>query len=180
MGKSGGLWLKVDKFYLFLREFKQWCMITFIGDYTCKLDAKGRVILPAAFKKQMKGTDQERFVVKKDIFESCLLLYPIDEWERQNKIVRKKINPYKKEHNMFLRWFLKGMAEVMLDSNNRILIPRRLLEEISANKEVVMAGQFGKIEIWARERYDKIEVGDDEFATMAENIMEGLVDETDE
>jgi len=81
---------------------------------------------------------------------------------------------------MFLRWFLKGMAEVMLDSNNRILIPRRLLEEISANKEVVMAGQFGKIEIWARERYDKIEVGDDEFATMAENIMEGLVDETDE
>lgn len=155
-------------------------MITYIGDYTCKLDAKGRVILPAAFKKQMKGSDQERFVVKKDIFESCLLLYPIQEWERQNKIIRKKLNPYKKEHNMFLRRFLKGMAEVMLDANNRILIPKRLLDEISAKKEIVLAGQFGKIEIWAKENYDKIKVGDDEFANMAENIMEGSVDETDE
>jgi MraZ protein len=155
-------------------------MTTFIGDYTCKLDAKGRVILPAAFKKQMKGADQERYVVKKDIFVSCLLLYPIEEWERQNKIVRKKLNPYKKEHNMFLRRFLKGMAEVMIDANNRILIPKRLLDEISAEKEIVMAGQFGKIEIWAKESYDKIEAGDDDFANMAENIMEGLVDETDE
>ena len=155
-------------------------MISFIGDYTCKLDVKGRVILPAAFKKQMKGLDQESFVVKKDIFESCLLLYPIAEWERQNKIIRKKINPYKKEHNMFLRRFLKGMAEVMLDSNNRFLIPKRLLTEISATKEIVMAGQFGKIEIWAKDNYDNIKVGDDEFASMAENLMEGLVDETEE
>ncbi|MBA7522511.1 Transcriptional regulator MraZ [subsurface metagenome] len=155
-------------------------MITFIGDYSCKLDVKGRVILPVAFKRQMKGKDQEKFVVKKDIFERCLILYPIAEWERQNKIVRKKINPYKKEHNMFLRRFLKGMAEVVLDSNSRILIPKRLLGEISAGKEIVLAGQFGKIEIWAKEQYDKIEVGDDEFASMAENIMEGLVDETDE
>jgi len=155
-------------------------MISFIGDYTCKPDAKGRVILPAAFKKQMKGSDNERFVVKKDIFESCLLLYPIQEWERQIKIIKKKLNPYKKEHNMFLRRFLKGMAEVVLDANNRILVPRRLLEDISAAKEIVMAGQFGKIEIWAKENYDKIKVGDDEFANMAENIMEGSVDETDE
>ncbi|MGD2035455.1 MAG: division/cell wall cluster transcriptional repressor MraZ [Bacteroidales bacterium] len=155
-------------------------MINFIGDYTCRLDAKGRVILPAAFKKQMKGADQERFVIKKDIFESCLLLYPIEEWERQSKIIRKKLNPYKREHNMFQRRFFKGMAEVVLDASNRILIPKRLLDEISADKEIVLTGQFGKIEIWAKDRYEKIEVGDEEFANMAENIMEGLVDETDE
>ncbi|MBN1596738.1 MAG: division/cell wall cluster transcriptional repressor MraZ [Bacteroidales bacterium] len=154
-------------------------MITFIGDYTCKLDAKGRVILPAAFKKQMSGSTQDKFVVKKDIFEDCLVLYPIEEWERQNKIIRKKINPYKKEHNMFLRRFFKGAAEVVLDANNRILIPKRLLDEIKADKELMMAGQFGKIEIWARNRYEKIEVGDSEFAEMAEKIMEGLVDETE-
>jgi MraZ protein len=155
-------------------------MISFIGDYIIKPDAKGRIILPAAFKKQMKGADNDRYVVKKDIFESCLLLYPIQEWERQIKIIRKKLNPYKKEHNMFLRRFLKGMAEVVLDANNRILVPRRLLDEISVAKEIVMAGQFGKIEIWAKENYDKIKVGDDEFANMAENIMEGSVDETEE
>jgi MraZ protein len=128
----------------------------------------------------MAGNNQERFVIKKDIFDNCLILYPIEEWERQSKIIRKKINPYKKEHTMFLRRFFKGMAELMLDGNNRLLIPKRLLDEVNADKEIVMAGQFGKIEIWAKEQYEKIEVGDDEFAGMAEKIMEGLVDETEE
>ena len=180
VGKSGGIWLKVDIFYLFLGLFKSTCMITFIGEYTCKLDSKGRVILPVAFKKQMSGDNQEKFVLKKDIFESCLVLYPMEEWNRQNKIIRKKINPYKREHNKFLRRFFKGMVEVMLDASNRFLIPRRLLEEITAEKEIVMAGQFGKIEIWTKDRYEKADLGDDEFAGMAEDIMEGLVDETDE
>ena len=155
-------------------------MITFIGEYTCKLDAKGRVILPSAFKKQMTGSDSERFVIKKDIFEKCLILYPYQEWERQTKNLRKKINPYKKEHNKFIRQLFKGMAEIMLDANNRLLIPKRLLDEVEVDKEVIMAGQDGKIEIWAKNLYDKIDLGDDEFAGMAENIMEGLVDETDE
>jgi MraZ protein len=155
-------------------------MITFIGEYSCKLDSKGRVILPSAFKKQMAGSNPDRFVVKKDIFEKCLVLFPFQEWERQNKILRKKINPYKKEHNKFMRQFFKGMAEVMLDSNNRLLIPKRLLDEVEAEREVIMAGQYGKIEVWAKHLYERIEVGDDEFAGMAESIMEGLVDEPDE
>ena len=155
-------------------------MITFIGEHTCRLDAKGRIMLPASFKKKLTGEEQERFVVKKDIFENCLVLFPINEWERQNRIIRKKINPYKKEHNMFLRRFYKGMAELMLDSNNRLLIPKRLLDEIGADKELVLAGQAGKIEIWARDAYNTIEIGDQEFAGMAEDIMEGLIDESEE
>jgi MraZ protein len=154
-------------------------MITFIGEYTCKLDIKGRVMLPAAFKKQMPAGNQERFVIKKDIFERCLVLYPIEEWERQNKLIQKKINPYNKEHNMFLRRFFKGMAELLIDSNNRLLIPKRLLDEVGVDKEVVLAGQLGKIEIWAKDQYDRIDVGNDEFAGMAEKIMQGLIDETD-
>lgn len=154
-------------------------MVTFIGEYTCKLDSKGRVIFPAAFKKQLSGSNTERFVVKKDIFESCLILYPNDEWERQVRIVRKKTNPYKKEHSMFLRRFFKGVAELILDASNRILIPKRLLDEVGAEKELIMAGQFGRIEIWPREKYEQIELGDEEFAGMAEDIMEGLVDESD-
>jgi MraZ protein len=154
-------------------------MITFIGEYTCKLDIKGRVMLPAAFKKQMPAGNQEKFVIKKDIFERCLVLYPIEEWERQNKLIQKKINPYNKEHNMFLRRFFKGMAEILIDSNNRLLIPKRLLDEVGVDKEVVLAGQLGKIEIWAKDQYDRIDVGNDEFAGMAEKIMQGLIDETD-
>jgi MraZ protein len=155
-------------------------MTTFIGEYTCRIDAKGRLMLPVAFKKQNKGSVQDRFVIKKDIFENCLVLYPMDEWERQNKLIRKKLNPYNKEHNIFLRRFFKGMAEVALDSNNRMLIPKRLLDEVNADKDVIMAGQLGKIEVWAKDQYNSISVGNDEFASMAEKIMEGLVDETEE
>jgi MraZ protein len=155
-------------------------MITFIGEYSCKIDTKGRVILPSAFKKQMTGTNAERFVIKRDIFEKCLLLYPYDEWERQNRILRKKINPYKKEHNQFLRQFFKGMAEILIDSSNRLLIPKRLLDEVTIDKDIIMAGQYGKIEIWAKDLYEKVEMADDTFAGMAESIMEGLIDETDE
>jgi len=149
-------------------------MITFIGDYSCKLDDKGRVLLPAAFIKQMASSMQERFVLKKDIFESCLVLFPINEWERQNEILRRNTNPYNREHNKFLRGFFKGTAEIALDSSNRLLIPKRLLDEIGAGREIVLAGQLGKIEIWPAETYDKVEGGDESFGLLAEKIMGNL------
>lgn len=148
--------------------------INFIGDFSCKLDDKGRVSLPSAFLKQMAGAMQERFVLKKDIFEFCLVLFPMNEWERQNEILRANTNPYNREHNKFLRGFFKGTAEATLDSSNRILIPKRLLDEIGAKREIVLAGQLGKIEIWPGEAYDRIESGDDDFAKLAEKIMGNL------
>lgn len=152
-------------------------MTTFIGEYSCKVDAKGRIMLPAAFKKQMPSTANDRFVVKKDIFEQCLVMYPMDEWERQNKLIRSKLNPYNKEHNRFLRNFYRGTAELILDSNNRMLIPKRLLELVRIKKEVTLAGQDGKIEIWAKDSYDGGAEGENEFASLAEKIMGGTLDE---
>lgn len=149
-------------------------MTNFIGDYTCKLDTKSRVLLPAVFKKQMSPANQDRFVVKKDIFARCLVLYPMEEWDRQNNIIRAKTNPYNREHNQFLRTFYKGTAEVGLDGNNRILIPKRLLDEIGANNDIVLAGQFNKIEIWPKDDYNNMITGDDEFALLAEKILGGL------
>lgn len=146
-------------------------MATFIGDYHCKVDSKGRIMLPSAFKKQMPATASDRFVIKKDIFERCLVLYPMDEWDRQNAIIRSKINPYNKEHNTFLRGFFKGTAEIVLDSNNRILIPKRLLDSVIGESEVVMAGQGGRIEIWSVKLYESVADNADEFATLAEKIL---------
>ena len=148
-------------------------MSAFIGDYTCKIDAKGRVLLPSAFIKQLPVQGQDRFVVKKDIFEKCLVLYPIAEWEYQNKIIRSKINPYKREHNEFLRNFYRGTAELVLDNQNRLLIPKRLIELVGIGKELVLAGQDSKIEIWPKEVYEKQVAGEDEFARLAEKIMDG-------
>ena len=146
-------------------------MTTYIGEYHFKVDSKGRIMLPAAFKKQMPSSASDRFVIKKDIFERCLVLYPMDEWDRQNAIIRSKINPYNKEHNTFLRGFFKGTAEIVLDSNNRILIPKRLLDSVIGESEVVMAGQGGRIEIWSVKLYESVADNADEFATLAEKIL---------
>jgi MraZ protein len=146
-------------------------MATFIGDYTCKVDSKGRIILPMAIKKQMPAGAQDHFVVRKDIFEKCLVLYSIEDWNRQLEKIRSKINPYNREHNLFFRNFFKGTAELSLDNNNRLLIPKRLFELAGITREVVLAGQDGRIEIWAADIYDKIDMAADEFANLAEKLM---------
>jgi len=152
-------------------------MATFIGDYTCKVDVKGRIILPMAFKKQMPADAQDHFVVRKDIFENCLVLYSIEDWNLQLDKIRKRINPYNREHNMFLRNFFKGTAELSLDNNNRLLVPKRLMDLISAERDVVLAGQDGRIEIWAEKGYDKIDMAAGDFANLAEKLMGGSLND---
>ncbi len=148
-------------------------MATFIGDYTCKVDVKGRIILPMAFKKQMPADAQDHFVVRKDIFENCLVLYSIEDWNRQLDKIRKRVNTYNREHNMFLRNFFKGTAELSLDNNNRLLVPKRLMDLIGAERDVVLAGQDGRIEIWAANVYEKIDMAAGDFADLAEKLMGG-------
>jgi MraZ protein len=153
-------------------------MSTFIGDYPCKVDAKGRIILPAAFKKQMPEGAEDRFVVRKDIFENCLILYSAEDWDSQMEKIRKRMNPYNREHNKFLDNFFKGTAELSLDNNNRFLVPKRLMDLIGVSRDVVLAGQDGRIKMWAAEAYEKIEMPEDDFANMAEKLLGGSVNES--
>lgn len=146
-------------------------MTSFIGDYICKVDEKGRMLFPSAFKKQNKSASPDRYVLKKDIFEGCLVLYTMEEWERQNALIRKNTNPYNREHNKFLREFYRGTAELVLDASGRLLIPKRLLELIGASKELALTGQDSRIEIWAKEIYDSHESDEQSFADLAERIL---------
>lgn len=145
-------------------------MTTFLGDIHCKIEAKGRLLFPSNFKKQLQN-DQNSFVIKKDIYEKCLVLYTADEWERQVEILRKKLNLYNREHSKFLREFYRDTAELTLDNNGRILIHRRLLDLVNINKEIYMLGLDTKIEIWAKEEYEKFDTNQDEFANLAQNIL---------
>jgi MraZ protein len=155
-------------------------MTTFIGEYSCKVDEKGRIMLPAAFKKQLPQGMQERFVIKPDVFEKCLVMYPIDEWERQEKIIRGSTNPFNQEHARFLRMFYHGSAEITLDASNRMLIPKRLTEYAGIGKDAILAGQSGKIEIWASAKYEQVSRTPSDFAAMAEKILGGTFNDPGE
>lgn len=148
-------------------------MATFIGDYTAKIDSKGRVIFPAPLKKQLLSEGLDKFVIKKDIYERCLILFTAEEWERQNEILRTKLNPYDRRHKMFLREYYRSSSDLYLDGSSRILIPSDLIQYAQIQKDVSFSGQDRKIELWAKELYDASAMAADDFANLADEIMGG-------
>lgn len=146
-------------------------MITFVGDFECKTDDKGRIVFPSAFKKVLGAAEEMKFVVRKDLFEHCLVLFPYAEWENELNRLREKLNLYNREHSKFLRDFFKGSAEISLDGNGRFLIPKRLLELAGIDREVVMVGVDKKIELWDKVRYDQQQVDPEDLASLAEKLL---------
>ncbi|MBQ9820096.1 MAG: protein mraZ [Bacteroidales bacterium] len=143
-------------------------MVTFIGEYTAKVDDKGRIVFPAAFKGLVPSDGDMRFVIKKDIFEDCLEMYTYAEWEHQSEEVKSRLNFFNRAHAAFWRKYMSDRAVVEPDGKlGRLSIPRKLLESIGVTKEVVFAGNDYKIEIWAREKYEAATISNEEFLTIA-------------
>ena len=150
-------------------------MTTFIGEYTVKVDDKGRLVFPSAFKSVMPSEEDLRFVIKKDIFTDCLEMYTFREWERQSEEVKSRLNFFNRKHALFWREYMRDRAIVEPDPKlGRISIPRKLLEAIGVNKEVVFAGNDFKIEIWAREKYSENVISGEEFMTLAETLPDNI------
>ena len=150
-------------------------MLKFIGEYAAKVDDKGRVVLPSAFKSALAEQSPEdlRLVVKKDIFAPCLEMYAYSEWVKESELVTSKLNPFNVEHAMFRRKYMSGRAVVEPDGKiGRLSIPRKLLDEIGVTKEVVFSGNDYKIEIWAKERYETALLSDEEYVAIAEKLSD--------
>lgn len=145
-------------------------MVTFIGDFECRTDEKGRVVLPAGFKKAV-GEEELRFVVKKHLFDNCLVMYLYSHWEEELERLRSKTNPYNHNHSSFLRGFFKGSADIVLDGNGRFLVPRRLMDQIGAGKDLVLIGVDRYIELWDRQAYNEMSDVKEDLAGLAESIM---------
>ena len=146
-------------------------MINLIGTYECKADAKARVMFPSAYKKQLAPISQEGFVLKKSVFESCLELYPLKEWNATMVEVN-KLNKFKKKNNDFIRRFTAGVKLVELDASGRILIPKDLAAFAGIKKQVVMSSSVNIIEIWDKDKYEKaIDDAAENFSDLAEEVM---------
>ncbi|MBF8148546.1 division/cell wall cluster transcriptional repressor MraZ [Winogradskyella sp. F6397] len=146
-------------------------MNSFIGTYECKADAKGRLMIPAVLKKQLSAALQDGFVLKRAVFQPCLELYPMSEW---NKMMEKinKLNRFKKKNNDFIRRFTAGVKIVEVDSTGRLLIPKNLISFSGITKEVVLASAVNILEIWDKDKYEQaIDDAASDFADLAEEVM---------
>ena len=146
-------------------------MINLLGTYECKADAKGRLMMSSAFKKQLAPVLQEGFVVKRAVFQPCLELYPMQEWNLMMEKIN-KLNRFVKKNNDFIRRFTAGVKIIEMDASGRILIPKDLCGFADIKKQVVLSSAVNIIEIWDKDKYEKaIDEAAVDFADLAEEVM---------
>ena len=158
-------------FYIYLEsEKKPLSKYKLIGEYECRLDTKSRIILPSALKKQINPDARDKFVITRGM-EACLVLYPWDAWEEQrNKF--DDLNLFDRESRQFMRAFQKGGNEVLLDNQNRLLLPKKLLDYASITRETILFAYSDRIEIWDKATYEvQNDMGPEEFAELAQRVM---------
>ncbi|HQV35283.1 MAG TPA: division/cell wall cluster transcriptional repressor MraZ [Flavobacterium sp.] len=152
-------------------------MNTIVGTYECKVDAKGRLLLPAPLKKQLASSLQDGFVLKRSVFQPCLELYPMAEWNvLMNKV--NKLNRFVKKNNDFIRRFTAGVKIVEIDALGRLLVPKDLVVFASISKDIVLSSAVNIVEIWDKDLYEKsIDDATIDFADLAEDVMGNVNDD---
>jgi MraZ protein len=141
-----------------------------IGEFECRLDDKSRIILPAALKKQIGQEAHDKFVINRG-FEGCLVLYPQNVWDETTARMS-RLNLFVKDHRQFLRAFHNGATPLALDSQNRLLLPKPLLDYASIEKEIILFAYSDRIEVWNKTKYMELVSGEPEdFAKLAEKVM---------
>ena len=125
----------------------------FLGEINCSVDDKGRVKMPVSYSRQFPETDKSRFMIAKDL-EDCLVIYTLEGWKAQEEKL-KQLNPFNPKHRAFINAITVGLTEVERDNADRFLISKQLMKYIGNAKEVILKGQFDRIQVWEATKYDQ-------------------------
>ncbi|MHC5309018.1 division/cell wall cluster transcriptional repressor MraZ [Myroides sp. LJL116] len=148
-------------------------MKVLIGTYECKIDAKGRILLPSSLKKQLSDI-QDGFVLKRSVFESCLEFWPMAKWNAMMEKLN-KLNPFDKKNDQFLRRFMAGVKYIEFDEAGRFLISKDLIEFAGLSKEVVFSSKVDILEIWDKQSYERNIMDEDfDFQELAQEVMSNI------
>jgi len=143
----------------------------FLGNIEAKTDAKGRVFLPSVFRKVLQASGEEHLVLRKDIHENCLVIYPESVWNEQMDSMRQRLNRWNKQQQQVFRQFVIDAEEVALDSNGRILLSQRMQEMAGITQAVRFIGVGDVIEVWAEDKATELEQTKENFASELESMM---------
>lgn len=143
------------------------------GEYSCKLDAKGRMKLPAGLVEQLGGMPTE-VIVNRGI-ESCVRLFSREAWGEKTKELINRLNPNNSKHRKLARYINRGVTKLSVDSSGRILFPRPLVQYAQLEKDVIVNACLGEIEIWSKDLYDRdLEWDQEEYETLSDEILGGV------
>ena len=149
----------------------------FLGNIEAKTDAKGRAFLPATFRKVLQAAGEERLVMRKDVFQSCLVLYPESVWNAQMDDMRRRLNRWNKRQQQVFRLFVSDVEVLTLDMNGRFLIPKRYQRMADIEQDVRFIGMGDTIEIWSGRKADEEQMDAADFEQALEEMMGGTAAE---
>ncbi len=143
----------------------------FIGDYPAKTDAKGRVFLPAALRKVLEAEGVQKLVLRQDIFQHCLVLYPESVWNALLDDLKQGLNQWNSKHQMMLRQFVLDAEPIELDSNGRFLISKRKLQYACIEADVRFVAVDDRIEVWSKSVLEDVMNGGSEVGANIEELL---------
>jgi MraZ protein len=143
----------------------------FLGNIEAKTDAKGRAFLPAVFRKVLQASGEECLVLRKDVFQKCLVLYPESVWNERLDLLKTQLKPWKQTHQQIFRQFVSEAEVVALDGNGRFLISKRLQKIAEIDQDIQFIGMDNTIEIWSPKNLQETLKPEEEFGIEFENIM---------
>ncbi len=143
----------------------------FLGNIEAKTDSKGRAFLPAIFRKVLQAGGDERLVLRKDVFQPCLVIYPESVWNEQMDALRSRLNRWNKQQQQVFRQFVSEVELLTLDGNGRFLIPKRYLRMADIIQNIKFIGMGDTIEIWSNQKVEEQQMKPDEFGQALEELM---------
>ena len=143
----------------------------FLGNIEAKTDAKGRAFLPAVFRKVLQASGEENIVLRKDVFQKCLVLYPESVWNARLDLLKNQLRPWKQAHQQMFRQFVSEAEVVSLDGNGRFLISKRLQKIAEIEQDIQFIGMDDTIEIWSPQNLKQTLRSEEEFGEEFERIM---------
>ncbi len=143
----------------------------FLGNIEAKTDAKGRAFLPAVFRKVLQASGEDCLMLRKDVFQKCLVLYPESVWNERIDLLKTQLKPWKQSHQQMFRQFVSEAEVVTLDGNGRFLISKRLQKIAEIDQDIQFIGMDNAIEIWSPKNLLQTLKPEEEFGIEFENIM---------
>ena len=143
----------------------------FLGNIEAKTDVKGRVFLPSVFRKVLQASGEETLVLRKDIYQKCLVIYPESVWNEKVDMLKAQLKPWKPSHQQMLRQFISEAEAISLDGNGRFLISKRLQKSAEIDQDVQFIGMDNTIELWSPQQLKQILKNDEDFGKEFEDIM---------
>jgi MraZ protein len=138
-------------------------MERFIGNIDAKADVKGRVFVPVTFRKILQTAGETHLVLRRDIFQDCLILYPASIWNDELNELRMKLNKWDDEQQQIFRQFSLEAEILEIDNNGRILIPKKYMQLAKISTDVRFVGLDHTIEIWNKEVLEKTTLAPEAF-----------------